>query len=151
MDDIAAVLGIYAATLVAGVLSGLVPIVNSELYLIGAVLVTGDTPTALVLAGILAVGQMAAKAVLYQIARGSVKTGTGRFARGLEKAKSKIERWRTKPLMVAFVSSVTGLPPFYLVSLVAGLLEIRFVTFLWIGLTGRLIRFVTIALIVVHA
>lgn len=57
-----------------------------------------------------------------------------------------VERWQGKPLTLLFVSAVTGLPPFYVVSLLAGILEIRLKWFIAIGLIGRILRFVTIAL-----
>ena len=39
------------------------------------------------------------------------------------------------------VSALTGLPPFYLVSIAAPALGVRFGTFLAMGLAGRLLRF----------
>jgi len=151
MDSLAAHFGIYAATLIVGVVSGLVPIVNGELYLISALLITYDPKTGIVLAVLLAVGQMIAKVVLYQAARRASNVGHGRFHAKIEKARAKVAQWRSKPLTLTFVSSTVGLPPFYLVTLVAGIVEVRFITFLWLGLVGRTIRFMTIALIVCYA
>jgi membrane protein YqaA with SNARE-associated domain len=151
VDSLVGALGIYAATLVAGVASGLIPVINGELYLIGVVLLAPSTLAAVALALLLSVGTMVAKIILYQTARGATQLGHGRVARGLERARSRMERWREKPLIVTFVSSITGLPPFYLVTLAAGMLEIPLWTFVGLGFVGRVIRFVTIALIVVHA
>lgn len=152
MESIVEALGIYGATLVIGVLSGLIPIVNGELFLLGAIrLLADDLPGAIFVAVLMAIGQMIAKIVLYQAARKATDLGTGRFAEKLRKARVKVEKWRSKPLTILFVSAVLGLPPFYLVTLVAGILEVRFVAFLWIGLTGRLIRFIALALIINYA
>lgn len=151
VDSVVPLIGIYAATVAAGAISGVVPVLNSELYLIAVVLATGDLSTAIVLGLLIAVGQMAGKALLYQLARGATNLGRGRFATKLEAARTGVERWRSKPLTITFVSALAGLPPFYLVSIVAGLLEVRFVTFLALGFAGRATRFVTIAVIAVLA
>lgn len=151
MDSLAAHFGIYAATLIVGVVSGLVPVVNGELYLVSALLITVDPITGITLAVLLAIGQMIAKVVLYHAARRASNLGHGRFHARIEKARAKVAAWRGKPLTLTFVSSIVGLPPFYLVTLVAGIVEVRFFTFLWLGLVGRTIRFLAIALVVCYA
>ena len=151
IDSIEASVGIYLATLIVSVLSGLIPLVNGELYLIAAILVAGDATVALVLAVIVAIGQMIAKIGLYYTARGASELGQKtRLAAGLVKARALVERWEGKPLTLLFVSAVTGLPPFYLVSLLAGIVGIRFRTFLLLGILGRVIRFVALALLVLY-
>jgi membrane protein YqaA with SNARE-associated domain len=151
IDSIEATVGIYLATLLISVLSGLVPIVNGELYLIAAIVVADDPVVALVLAVIVALGQMIAKIGLYHAARGATELGRStRIGAKLERAQLLVERWQGKPLTLLFVSAVTGLPPFYLVSLLAGILRIRFGTFLLLGIVGRAIRFVALALIVLY-
>ncbi len=151
IDSIEATVGIYLATLLISVLSGLVPVVNGELYLIAAIVVADDPVVALVLAVIVALGQMIAKIGLYYAARGATELGRStRLGAKLERAQLLVERWKGKPLTLLFVSAVTGLPPFYLVSLLAGLLRIRFGTFLLLGIIGRVIRFVALALIVLY-
>lgn len=152
MESIVEAVGIYAATLIVGVLSGLIPIINGELFMLGAIrLLADDLPGALAVAVLMAIGQMIAKIVLYQAARKATDLGTGRFATKLRDARKRVEKWRDKPLLITFVSAVFGLPPFYLVTLVAGILEVRFVAFLWLGITGRLIRFIALALIIHYA
>jgi membrane protein YqaA with SNARE-associated domain len=151
IDSIEASVGIYLATLIVSVLSGLVPVVNGELYLVAAILVADDPVIALVLAVIVAVGQMIAKIGLYHAALGTTRLGRStRLGAKLERAQELAQRWKNKPLTVLFVSAITGLPPFYLVSLLAGVLQIRFVTFVVLGLVGRVIRFVALALVVLY-
>jgi membrane protein YqaA with SNARE-associated domain len=151
IDSIEASVGIYLATLIVSVLSGLVPVINGELYLIAAILIAKDPTIAIVLAVIVAVGQMIAKIGLYYAALGATRLGRStRLGAKLERAQLLIERWRGKPLTLLFVSAVTGLPPFYLVSLAAGVVRIRFATFLLLGTVGRVIRFVALALIVLY-
>lgn len=149
LDSIVAALGIYAGTLVVGVLSGLVPIVNGELFLIGVVLLTGKLWPAIVLALLVAVGQMIAKIILYKAAEGATGLGKeSRLGKKIEAARAKVEKWRDKPLAITFVSALTGLPPFYIVTLLAGALGVKLRTFLVLGIIGRVVRFVALALIV---
>jgi membrane protein YqaA with SNARE-associated domain len=149
LDSIVAALGIYTGTLVVGVLSGLIPIVNGELFLIGVVLLSGKLWPAIVLAVLVAVGQMLAKFILYKMAHGATGLGKeSRFGKKLEAAKAKVEKWKEKPLAITFISALTGLPPFYIVTLLAGALGVRFRTFLVLGIIGRVVRFVAIALFV---
>jgi membrane protein YqaA with SNARE-associated domain len=149
LDSIVAALGIYGGTLVVGVLSGLVPVVNGELFLIGVVLLTGEVGPAIALALLVAVGQMIAKVVLYKAAHGATGLGKeSRFGKKLEAARGKVEKWKDKPLAITFVSALTGLPPFYIVTLLAGALGVRFSTFMLLGIIGRVVRFVALALIV---
>jgi membrane protein YqaA with SNARE-associated domain len=146
IDGIEATLGIYSATLVIAVISGLVPVVNGELYLIGAILLVDDPRAALLLGALVAVGQMIAKVGLYYAARGASQLGRRtRLGDKLVEAQLLVERWRGKPLTLLGVSALTGLPPFYLVSLLAGVVGIRLGTFVAIGLAGRLVRFVALA------
>lgn len=151
IDSIEAAVGIYLATLIIGVLSGLVPLVNGEVYLVAAILLVREPAPALALAALVSAGQMIAKVVLYYTARGATALGRAtRVGAKLERARALAHRWRGKPLGVLFVSAITGLPPFYLVSLCAGVLEIRIGTFVLLGITGRVIRFSALALIVLY-
>jgi membrane protein YqaA with SNARE-associated domain len=100
---------------------------------------------------IVAIGQMIAKIGLYHAARGAGVLGNRtKLAASLAKARALVDRWEDKPLTLLFVSAVLGLPPFYLVSLLAGLVGIRFRTFLLLGILGRVIRFVALALLVLY-
>jgi membrane protein YqaA with SNARE-associated domain len=150
LDSIVSALGIYAGTLVVGVLSGLVPIVNGEVFLVAMVLLTGQVWPAIALALLVAIGQMIAKVILWKMTSRASEAGKDtRLGRKLEQARGKIEKWKEKPLAVTFISALTGLPPFYIVTLLAAALGVRFRTFLILGIIGRVVRFVVIALIAV--
>jgi membrane protein YqaA with SNARE-associated domain len=146
MSALSTTLGIYAGTLVVCFLMGLVPILNTELFLIGVVLVAQNLGLAIVLGLLAAFGEVMAKVVLYYTARGAVDLGSARHRGRLEKARARIEQWKEKPLAVTFVSAVVGLPPFYLVSSLAGALKLRLRSFILVGFTGRALRFVCIAM-----
>lgn len=141
IDSVGATLGIYAGTFVVCFLAGLIPLINCELWLLAVTLmVASPAPLPLVVV-LAAAGQMAAKLLLYLAAKGVIELPTGRFAAKVEKARAKVQKWKDRPRWVLWASSILGLPPFYVISLLAGVLEIRLRTFLMIGMTGRVLRF----------
>lgn len=142
-------LGLYGSALVVAFISGIVPFVNAEIYLAGVVLAVGGVPEALLLAVLVAIGQTAAKVLLYQAALRATNAGTrnAKLAARIERARQRVAKWGSRPLSMTFVSATVGLPPFYAVSLFAGMLALRFRTFVLLALAGRTIRFVTIAVI----
>jgi len=141
-DDLLAMLGLYGGTFVVSIIAGVVPLVNSEVFLVGLVRLAVDRSSQL--PGIVvaaATGQMVAKIGLYYAGRGMLELPRGRHKEKIETVRKKLERWKTKPYLVYAISSVVGLPPFYLTVLAAGAMKIRFKAFLVIGLLGRLLRF----------
>jgi membrane protein YqaA with SNARE-associated domain len=126
---------LFFVALSGAVVSSLVPLVNAELLLIGLAVATPGAAPLLVL--VMAAGQMVGKSVLF--------LGGGRLTRTA--LEGRLTRWRLDgrtrragaPLVG--VSAFTGLPPFYLVSVAAPALGVRFPTFLALGLVGRLLRF----------
>jgi membrane protein YqaA with SNARE-associated domain len=138
-------LGLYGATFVICFIGGLVPVVNCEVYLTLAVTQWMTSPAQIPAIVLLAsTGQMVAKLLLYLTAAGALKLPTGRYQAKLEKARVRIERWRSKPKWILFVSASLGLPPFYVISLLAGAFGIKLPAFLVIGLAGRVLRFTVI-------
>lgn len=149
-ETIAGAIGIYGAALVVAMVSGVIPLVSSELYLIGLALAIGRIPEALLLALLVAVGQMVGKAFVYQTARGAANLGrkhTEKTAARLERARELIERWRSKPLSVTFISATVSLPPFTIIAVLAGVLEVRFRSFMIVGFAGRCLRFGTLSVL----
>jgi membrane protein YqaA with SNARE-associated domain len=126
---------LFFVALSGAVVSSLVPFVNAELLLIGLAVATPGAAPLLVL--VMAAGQMVGKSVLF--------LGGGRLTRA--SLETRLVRWRLDgrgrqagaPLIG--ISAFTGLPPFYLVSIAAPALGVRFRTFLAVGLAGRLLRF----------
>jgi membrane protein YqaA with SNARE-associated domain len=128
---------VWVATLAAAFLSGFVPLVNIEAYILGAAaLLPGAPPLVVVVPA--ALGQMAAKAVLFLGGRGLVALPL----RVRDRALAVSARLGTRrPPALVFTSALTGLPPFYAVSVAAGMLGFRPGPFLAAGLAGRLLRF----------
>lgn len=143
-----AALGIYAGSVIVAAASALIPVINAEIYLGGVVLAAGATiPQAILLGFLVAFGQMIGKSVVYSAAKGSTKLGAKRLDRTITRARALIAKWGDRPQLVMFLSATASLPPYLLVAAFAGLLEIPFRRFYAIGLAGRSLRFVTIAVV----
>ena len=133
-------LALWAGTFGYCILSGLLPFVNAELYLLAA---SAAAPKEMALPLIIAatLGQMVAKVAMYAAGRGLVHIPGERMKRWVTEA----EAWAAKrPNMGAgliFVSAASGFPPFYFVSIACGLLKTSLPQFVVMGTAGRFIRF----------
>ena len=139
-----AVVGYSVSSLAMGVASGLVPVLNTEAYLLA---VAALAPRQALPAAVVCVtaGQMAAKALLYRVGSGAA---SGRLLRGRAEALARLEQRlagaRASAALVVFASAVVGVPPFYLVSVAAGSLRYSLARFLLVGAGGRLLRFAAV-------
>ena len=135
-------LGIYGGTFAVSLIAGLIPLVNAEVFLVGLVRLAIDDASQLpwvVVAA--AAGQMVAKIGLYHAGRGMLELPRGRYRALIEAIRERIERWKSKPYIIYGLSSVLGIPPFYLTVIAAGAMQISFQAFLAIAMAGRLLRF----------
>ncbi|MEO8699748.1 MAG: VTT domain-containing protein [Kofleriaceae bacterium] len=143
--------GIYVAMFLFAVLSGVFPLANSEAALIAlGVGSSYEWPKLVVLAVIVALGQSVCHAMVYQSARGLSKAGTKRRPKleaRIAKARALGARWQKSELLLIALGATIGFPPQVLVALLAGVIGIRFRTFVAIDLAGRIARFVTIVLV----
>ena len=90
-------------------------------------------------------GQMIAKAALYSCARWLPQKLPARAVRHLERASEKAKRIEQAGWGVIAISAFVGLPPFYVISLAAGMVRVNFAAFLVIGFLGRFARFAILA------
>lgn len=145
-------------------LSALVPIINLEVYL-GGLAIFGDDPGfwgVVTLSGVAAAGQMVGKVLFFLAGRGVItlparlKPSTtaapsGRRTRNAARLARWQERVQDRPwLATAFVglSASVGIPPFAVVSVLAGTMRVPLSVFVVSGLIGRWVRFgVVIALV----
>jgi membrane protein YqaA with SNARE-associated domain len=130
------------------IVSALLPWVNAEIILF-AFAAKATTKVALFAFVIVATtGQMVGKSVLFWSSRGTLGTGlrATRASEALDKLTAKLagHEWRTHGFV--FLSSVVGIPPFYLVTIAAGTLGVNFLLFCAFGSMGRLARFSAVAL-----
>lgn len=132
--------GIYAGTFLFCAIGGIVPLMNAELLVLylGATASHSQFPALILLA---ALGQMSAKAVLYQAGRGALKLPLGRGQAKIEALRARLSKSGQAAGGVTFVSALTGFPPFYAISVVAGTLGWPFARFLAWGTVGRILRF----------
>jgi len=143
--------GIYVAMFLFAILSGVFPLTNSEAALIALGAGSSyDWPKLVVLAVIVALGQCVTHALLFQSARGLAKVGAKRRPKleaRIVKAREIGARWQTSELLLIALGATIGIPPQALVALFAGVIGIRFRTFVAIDVAGRIARFTTIVLV----
>lgn len=125
--------------------SALIPVLNAEVY-IAAMGATGGSALLLALVG--GAGQMVGKVFWYYAGAGGTKIPA--IARTMAKPawQARLHKWQgrildrpVKTVGLLFLSSFVGLPPFAVISVLAGVLEIRLWIFLVTGLAGRFLRF----------
>jgi membrane protein YqaA with SNARE-associated domain len=126
------------ATFVVSAAGGLVPVINVELWLLG---VSATCPSAALLPLVLAasLGQLAAKCVLYL--GGDAALPTLRRRPRAAAAVQKLEGRGSLGTAMVLGSALLGLPPLYVVSVVAGLVRFPLARFAVLTFTGRVLRF----------
>ena len=143
--------GIYVALFLFAMLSGVFPLANSETALAALGVASSYAwPKLLVLAVVVALGQSVTHAMLYQSARGLAKAGAKRRAKleaRIAKARELGARWQKSELLLIALGATIGIPPQALIALLAGVIGIRFRTFVAIDVAGRIARFTTIVMV----
>ena len=127
------------------VVSAVVPFANAEIYLLSAAALA-PRELALPLAVAAALGQMAGKIVMYLAGRGAVRLPGERMRRALENVRATYTDRAAVGGLVLFASATAGIPPFYIVTIAAGVMRVPIARFITIGLIGRLIRFGTLVM-----
>lgn len=143
--------GIYVAMFLFAILSGVFPLANSEAAMIALGAASSySVPKLLVLAVITALGQSVMHASLYLSARGLANAGAKRRPKleaRIAKAREIGARWQKSELLMITLGATVGIPPQVLVALCAGVIGIRFRTFVAIDIAGRIARFATIVMV----
>jgi membrane protein YqaA with SNARE-associated domain len=143
--------GIYVAMFLFAMLSGVFPLANSEAALIAlGAASTYSMPKLVVLAVIVALGQNVTHALIYQSGRGVAKVGAKKRPKleaRIEKARALGKRWEKSELLLIALGATIGIPPQVLIALLAGVIGIRFRTFITIDIAGRIVRFATIVVV----
>jgi len=84
---------------------------------------------------------MLAKMVMYLAGRGILKISLKKYEEKMNEILLKMQKWQSKTGIFLFTSSFTGFPPFYLVTIAAGMIKMNVIQFLIFGFAGRLLRF----------
>src|SRR5687768_15398152 len=139
----------FLTTFVVCAFSAVVPVVNSEIYLLAAsAMAPREFAIPLILAA--ASGQMLGKSIMYFAGVGALSLPGERLRRMVAQVEARYRAAGTGGATlgggVILLSAVVGLPPFYVVSVACGLFRIPFAQFFVLGLFGRLVRFALIVL-----
>jgi membrane protein YqaA with SNARE-associated domain len=131
---------LIGATFVYCVGSAIIPVMHAEAYLIT---VSALSPPAVAWALVVAAtaGQMVGKVVMYLAGRGVVHIPSEWLQRRVAQAAARYQGQRNIGNGLIFVSSSTGLPPFFFVSVAAGMLRVPIPSFIVFGAAGRFLRF----------
>jgi membrane protein YqaA with SNARE-associated domain len=123
------------------VASAVFPWVNAEVIVLSLPAVAPSRAALVLLVLIATAGQMTGKCFLYWAGRKGNKVLPGRAGQILTKWRDRLEARPSKAVALVLISSVVGLPPFYLMTLLAGALRMNFLVYLTAGTAGRLVRF----------
>jgi membrane protein YqaA with SNARE-associated domain len=143
-------LTLWATTFAVCVVGAIIPVVNTEIYLIA---VSAMAPPEYVMPLVIAatVGQMVGKVAMYYAGMGVLRIRSGKIR---DRVHALRERMESRPWLakgVLFSSATVGLPPLYAVTLACGALGMGIFSFLVIGSVGRLIHFTVVALLPQYA
>ncbi|MBL8178534.1 MAG: VTT domain-containing protein [Bryobacterales bacterium] len=122
--------------------SALIPWLNSEVIMGGMATHAASQGTHWALVLVATAGQMTGKCALYWAGRGALRWPGAQ--RKLQAWKQQCNGRRRSGSAVLFLSAVTGVPPFYPVSVLAGSLRIPFTRFLAIGACGRFLHYAVV-------
>ncbi len=141
---------LWFTTFAVCVVGSLIPLVNTELYLIS---VSALSPREFVVPLVIAAtaGQMTGKIGMFFAGRGILKLRN-------EKVQSRVlairERLAERPWLARatlFSSATLGLPPLYVMAIACGTIGMGLLWFILIGSVGRLIHFFVVALLPQYA
>lgn len=132
------------------IVSALIPLVNAEAYLL-AVGVATDPASLWLLAFVAALGQTVGKIIWYEVGRRALewsvvqrKLSTPRSQRLRTLWRDRLESKPWASAAVLFAAATVGLPPLFVMAVVAGQLEVNRVQFVVIVLLGRTLRFAAV-------
>src|SRR5688572_470082 len=131
---------------VAGAAASLIPVSPVEPILVGVATVA-PTWLLLPLIALATVSHMSTKTLVFVGGAQIERAFTGRHRVRFERARGRLAGRHRLRQSTLFLSSVTGLPPFYLTTAVCGTLKMPLRDFLLLGTAGRAIRFAVLILL----
>ena len=137
---------LFALTVFFGMVSSVVPVFNMETYIV--VVYARSDATALQLAFIGSLGQNIGKLVWYFVCRESLDIGWLKRRLETPKRQAQFQRWsdfvQNRPGvsgLITFVSALVGIPPFFVMAMIAGTLRMNVFVFFLSGIAGRTLFF----------
>lgn len=133
-------IGLYGGTYVVCLISGFIPIVNAEVFLIWLSLTLSKVEYVPII--LLATsGQMTAKVLMFLSGKGVINISKKRYEKKIGEIEAKMRKWKYKIDIFIFLSAFTGFPPFYVVAVLSGMTKVNFLRFCIAGFLGRALRF----------
>ena len=137
--------GGYLGVAVLSFISAVFPLVSAEVVVLALAAASPGTNVVL-LAAVATAAQMAGKSTMYWVGS-RVSTNTPvRYRAAMARWEHRFRHSGGRVATLVFVSSASGLPPFYVISTLAGAFRTSFLTFLIAGTVGRFIRFASLGL-----
>jgi membrane protein YqaA with SNARE-associated domain len=139
-------LAAWLTTFAVCVAGSIIPLINTEVYLVSAVALSPDGwVIPLVLAATF--GQMTGKVVMYYAGRGVVHIPYERVRTRMVAMQARLQARPRAGAAVLLASATVGLPPLYVVSIACGAVRMNLLAFFVIGTVGRLVHFAAVAAI----
>jgi membrane protein YqaA with SNARE-associated domain len=123
------------------VASAVLPWLNAEVIVLAFAAMATSRADLVALAVLATAGQVTGKGLMYWTGRGAALVEAGGTRARLDKWRARLERHRWHPLTWVFVSAVVGVPPLYIVTVLAGAAKVPFGRFLAVTSLGRLLHF----------
>jgi membrane protein YqaA with SNARE-associated domain len=123
------------------VASALLPWLNAEVLVLGLAAMTASPGSLAAVAVLATAGQVTGKSVMYWLARRASFAGSARLTARAEAWRLRIGKRPPHPFAWTLLSATVGVPPLYVVTLLAGLARFSFGRFLLAASLGRLVHF----------
>lgn len=133
-------IGVFGGTYVICLISGFIPLVNAELFLIWISLMIPKTEYIPILL-LATAGQMTAKILMFLSGKGVIHISKKRYEKKIGQIQAKMKKWESKIDFFIFLSAFTGFPPLYVVSVLCGMTKVNIIRFFITATLGRLLRF----------
>jgi len=140
-ESLLAQYGIYVTTFLVCLIGGIVPVVNTEAYLIAISIFFGKETAFLPVVLIASATHIIAKILIYLTGKGVLKLPLKKYEKRVEQVTERLERWKASPMLFIFISAGTSLPSFYLVSLTAGAIRYNLTRYIISGTLGLIFRY----------
>lgn len=136
--------GVYASLALIAFVSAVFPVINAELAVVGFAAALPH-PNLLMLVVVATAAQMAGKCTMYWMGRRGAILASARYGPAIERWGHRFRGSGRRAGVLVFLSSASGLPPFYIISTLAGAFRTSFVAFLVAGTAGRFLHFAVLA------
>lgn len=137
-------LAAWLTTFAVCVAGSIIPLINTEIYLVSAVALSPSSYAApLVVAA--ALGQMVGKVAIYYAGVGVLRLPFERVRTRMVAMQARMQARPRAGAAVLFASATVGLPPLYVVAIACGAVRMNLAAFVVIGTVGRLIHFAAVA------